>query len=156
MSGTDGDPRKSGDWKIQKKRGFQKDRDDKRTEKMSKTSKRNSKEPMFDTPYVFLQEDADGKSGFPALPKSRSPVKGLAAFTLTDIPTAASVTAALILATHTRNSPGTRSNSDHIDHARSSTCSRVAKPRSTTTQTTATITRAFHSTFGSARHFSSR
>ena len=37
------DPRKSENWKIQKKRGFQRDREDKMKQvKQSKTSKRNS------------------------------------------------------------------------------------------------------------------
>ena len=51
----DGDPRKAGDWKIQKKKGFQKDREDKKKkDKLSKTTKRNSKDSLFQTPYVFL------------------------------------------------------------------------------------------------------
>ena len=45
------DPRKE-DWKIQKKKGFAKDHDDKakmmKASKISKTSKRNSKAPMSD------------------------------------------------------------------------------------------------------------
>ena len=95
----DGDPRKAGDWKIQKKKGFQKDREDKKKkDKLSKTTKRNSKDSLFQAPYVFLQEDADGRPDFPDLPKSKSPVKGFAAFTLTNAPTAAAVTAASISA----------------------------------------------------------
>lgn len=83
------------DWKVHKKKGFQKDRDEKKKKtKLSKTAKRNSEEPLPETHQV----EADGRPGFPALPKSRSPVKGFEAFTLTNVPTAAAVTAASIAA----------------------------------------------------------
>ena len=45
------DPRKGEDWKIQKRKGFQKDRENKnknkeRSPKIQKTKKRNSTEPL--------------------------------------------------------------------------------------------------------------
>ena len=42
-----GDPRKEEDWKLQKRRGFLKDREEKTKQvKQSKTAKRNSTEPL--------------------------------------------------------------------------------------------------------------
>ena len=45
------DPRKDEDWKIQKRKGFLKDQESKvqqvQQAKLSKTARRNSKEPMF-------------------------------------------------------------------------------------------------------------
>ena len=55
-----GDPRDKEDWKIKKRRGFLKDRESKAEQvKLSKTAKRNSKEPMFDNTentFDFLDE----------------------------------------------------------------------------------------------------
>ena len=54
------DPRQGGEWKIQKKTGFQKDREAKakvKAGKLSKTAKRNSNEPLVAD--VDVDEDVD-------------------------------------------------------------------------------------------------
>ena len=54
------DPRKEEDWKIQKRRGFIKDREDKmKNGKQSKTSKRNSKEPLVRSGHGEEEERFD-------------------------------------------------------------------------------------------------
>ena len=55
--GDQTDPRCGNEWKIQRKNGFQKDRDEKakvKAGKLSKTAKRNSKEPLIE-----VEEDED-------------------------------------------------------------------------------------------------
>ena len=57
------DPRKDEDWKIQRRKGFLKDRESKAQQakqvKLSKTARRNSKEPMFSSNSLNNSKQAE-------------------------------------------------------------------------------------------------